>query len=362
MKGVGARGAAALVLIAAGVVFGVAAVITAYVGSTLLDSDQAAARTAAAITQPEVSRLIATTIVDQAVEVVPDVEKARPVLVPLLTRAIADVVEAPELREIVEAVIGDVHAALFSGDTTTVTVKLSDLVVFVREQAAVLAPELGELIPDDLDDTLIDVRSDPRLVRLLQVTEAFRILPVILLLLALACLAGAVAAARDRRRAWNWAGAGVICVGGIVLAAYAGSTWLLVSQFEEGAARDAAGAAWRVFASDLGDWAVIVAGSGAVLVLSGWWASGPADLGERLGRFRRLLAPPAGPVPRLAWVAAWVAIGVYMIVAWESALWTLLRVTVTLGGVVLVAGALAEMVRLVDGRFGRVGPGSDEGS
>ena len=325
-----------------------ASVLTAYVSDTLLDSDEAAERAVTALARPEVSRLIATIIVDQVVEADSDFSGIRPVLVSLLTEAMSHVVEAPEFSEIVGGTIRDVHRAVLYGDGATFTVRLSDLAQFVKRQVVALAPELGVKIPDDLDDALIDLRTDPRLLQIVRITEAARILPYVLLLVSLACFAGSIPTARNRRRAWTWAGVGIASVGGIILAALAATTWLILGQFEEGPARDAAGAVWDVFTSDLNDWAVVVAVAGAITAAAAWWVSGPADLGERLGQFRRLLAPPASTPMRLLWVASWLAVGVFMIIAWENALWVALRVVVTGAGVVFVVGSLAELLRLVD--------------
>lgn len=234
-------------------------------------------------------------------------------------------------------------------------IRLGAILQIVRQQADVLAPELAEQIPDDLTDTLVDMPSDSRLLLLVQVTEDVWFLAFALPLLSLACFGGSILAARNRRRAWTWSGIGIISVGAIVMAAHAGITWLVLRAFDDGAARDAAGAVWSVFTSDLNDWAVVVAAAGAIMVVAAWWVSGTADLGERLGQSRRLLAPLANAALRLLWVAAWLAIGVFMIVSWENALWMGLRVIITAAGVVFVSGSLAELVRLVD-RDRRVGP------
>lgn len=348
MKTVDVRQTLAVILLVAGIVTGVAGVLTAYVRDTLIDSDEAAERAVTAIARPEVSRLIATVIVDQVVDAGSDSLGIRPVLVSLLSEAMSHVVEAPEFRAIVAGTIRDVHRAVLYGDTDTFTVQLSDLAQTVKQQVAALEPELGAKIPDDLDDTLIDMRSDPRLLRIVQITGAVRVLPFVLLLVSLACLGGSILAARNRRRAWAWAGAGVVSVGGIILAGLAATTWLILRQFEEGPSREAAGAVWSVFTSDLNDWAVVVAIAGAMMATAAWWVSGPADLGERLWQFRRLLAPPDTIPLRLIWVASWLAVGVFAIVAWENALWVALRVVVTAAGVVFVVGSLAELLRLVD--------------
>ena len=341
-----------MLLVVAGIIVGFAGLLTAFVSFALLDSDEATERAVAAFTRPEVSRLIASIIFDQVAEVNSSVLRVRPVLEPLLSRAISDIAESPDFREIVGAIIRDVHGAAFYREADTVIVQLADMIRVVRQQVEVLAPELADQIPDDLTAVLVDVRSDPRLLLPMQVAAGAWFLAFALPLLSLACFGGSILAARDRRRAAAWSGAGMIGVGAFAVSAYDGITWLLLGAVDEGAARDAAGAVWNVFTSDLIDWAAVVAAAGAVMMVAAWWVSGTADLGERLWQLRKLLAPPANVALRLLWVIGWLATGVFMIVSWENALWLGLRVAVTVSGVVFVAGSLAELVRLADRRGG----------
>ena len=53
------------------------------------------------------------------------------------------------------------HQTVFLGNIDTLTVQLTDVVLIVRTQAAVLSPELSAQIPDGHTDTLIEVQSHP---------------------------------------------------------------------------------------------------------------------------------------------------------------------------------------------------------
>ena len=350
MKRVNARRALAFLLVVAGVIAGLAGLYAAFLSFTLLDSDAATERTLTAITQPEVSRLIAAVIFDQVAEVNSNILRVRPVLEPLLSRAIFEIAESQDFREIVGAIVRDVHGAALYREADTVIVQTTDLIQMIRQQVEVLAPDLADQIPEDLDDALLDLRSD--LLLPVQVAAGAWFLTFALPLLSLACFGGSILAAPDRRRGAAWSGAGVIGVGAIAAGTYAAITRLLLETFDEGPEREAAGAVWSVFTADVNDWAAVVAAAGAIMLVAAWWVSGTSDLGERLRQLLKLLAPPANPALRLLWVAGWLAVGAYMIVAWEDALWLGLRVAVTASGVVFVAGSLAELVRLVDRRGG----------
>ena len=361
MKKANVRRALAILLVVAGVVAGLAGLFTTFLSFTLLDSDEATERALTAITQPEVSRLIAAVIFDQVAEVNSNILRVRPVLEPLLSRAIFEIAESQDFREIVGAIIRDVHGAALYREADTVIVQTTDLIQMIRQQVEVLAPDLADQIPEDLDDALLDLRSD--LLLPVQLAAGAWFLAFALPLLSLACFGGSILAAPDRRRGAAWSGAGVVGVGAIAAGGHAAITRLLLEAVDEGPGRDAAGAVWGVFTSDLIDWAAVVAAAGAIMLVAAWWVTGTSDLGERLRQLLKLLAPPANPAPRLLWVVGWLAVGVFMIVSWEDALWLGLRVVVTASGVVFVAGALAELVRLVDRRGGpRPRRGSDDGT
>ena len=143
------------IMIVAGLIAGVGAVFAIYFLDTVVDSDEFAKRTADALSEPEVGKLIVEKVVDQIVEAKPNTLAARP----LLEQVVSRVVSGQAFRTIYGAAIRDVHRTIFRGETNTVSVRLTDMVLIVRTQAAVLSPQLADEIPDDLTDTLIDVQG-----------------------------------------------------------------------------------------------------------------------------------------------------------------------------------------------------------
>jgi len=334
----------------------VAGVLAVYVRDTVVDSDEFARRAAVGLADPVVGELIAKKIVDQIVAAVPNALALRP----LLESAVSSAVGKPAFRLIFEAAIRDLHRTIFLGQTDTLAVKLTDMVLVVKTQAAVLAPELSDAIPDELTNVLIEVSAHPLAVKAVKFSEDVRFLAFVLPLAALIAFVAAVLLATNRRQALVWVGLSILSIGVIVLIVEVVLGSFVVRQFPEGASRDVARAFWDAFVSGLGVWGLVIAATGATLVAALWWVSEPIDVAARLGQLRRFIEPPVATWPRIGWVVCWSLIGVFLILSWQEAM----RVVVTLVGVVFLVNALAELLRMIAPRqvglarpqVARVGP------
>ena len=327
------------VLVLAGILLGVAGVLSVYVRDTVVDGDEAANRAASALAHPNVRDFIAEKIVEQLVAAQPNALAARPVL----KQVVSGIIGSEIFRPVYEAAIRDLHHTVFLGNIDTFTVQFTDMVLIVRTQAAVLSPELSAQIPDDITDTLIEVQSHPLIEDAARATSAIRFLAFLLPLASVVAFGASIFLASDRRQAWLRVGLAIIAVGMLVLIAELGLRELVVRQFEDGAARDVARDFWNAFVSHLHIWVLLITGLGAMMVAAVWWMSEPADLTARLSQARRFLEPPAGVFPRLLWVAIWMLIGAFMVFKWQEAA----RVIVTLAGVILAFNAMAELLRMI---------------
>ena len=327
------------ILVLAGILIGVAGVLAVYVRDTIVDSDEAAKRAAAALAHPDVRDFIAEKIVEQVVAAQPDAMAARP----LLKQVVTSVLGAGAFRPVYEAAIRDVHQTVFLGNIDTLTVQLTDVVLIVRTQAAVLSPELSAQIPDGLTDTLIEVQSHPLILDAVQTGEDIRLLAFVLPLASIMAFGASIFLASDRRQAWVRVGLGIIAIGLVVLVIEVGLGELVVRYFEDDATRNVARAFWKAFVSDLNIWALFIAGFGTMMVTAVWWMSEPADVAARLGQVRRFMEPPTTALPRLFWVAIWMLTGAFLVLRWQEAA----RLIVTLAGLILVVNAMAELLRMM---------------
>ena len=110
-------------------------------------------------------------------------------------------IAASVFRQVYESAIRDVHRTVFLGDIDTFTVQLTDMILIVKKQAAVLSPELSDQIPDDLIDTLIDVQSNPLVLDAVQIAENIRLLAFALPLVAFTAFGSSIFLTDNRRQA-----------------------------------------------------------------------------------------------------------------------------------------------------------------
>ena len=333
------RRAGIAALITAGVICGLLGLLSVYIRDAVLDSDEAAERAVDALSRPEVREVISRTVVDQIVVAAPDTLAARP----LLEQAVPVVLGTPAFTAVFETAIRDLHRTMFLGDTDTLTVRLTDMVLLAKAQVTALNPDWGARIPDDLTDTLIDVQSNPIVLNAVQVGNDLRVLAFVMPLAALIAFAAAVFLSTTRGRTLVWVGFSLIGIGILTLVIERVVGLVLVSGFQVDAVRDLARVFWDAFAGGLTVWALVVAGAGAVLAASVWWQSEPIDLMARLKQLQRFVDPPPQTGRRLLWILGWAVIGLLLIVAWQESL----RVIVTLFGVVFLVNALGELLRLI---------------
>ena len=86
------------ILVLAGILIGVVGVLAVYVRDTIVDSDEAAKRAAAALAHPDVRDFIAEKIVEQVVAAQPDAMAARPLLKQVVTSVLGRGLSARSTR------------------------------------------------------------------------------------------------------------------------------------------------------------------------------------------------------------------------------------------------------------------------
>ena len=178
-----------------------------------------------------------------------------------------------------------------------------------------LPPGAADKLPPQLAQ--LQVMSSDQVDTLRKVVKAFRAVAWLLVALSLACFAGAVALARDRRHTLVSVGLCLIVAGVAVLAVrrLAGK-WVVDALADAPNALDAADDVWSIATSLLVDAAqgMLLAG---LLVASGAWLAGA---GRRATELRRLSAPTLRDQPAVAWTALTVLL--LGLVIWSPVPWT----------------------------------------
>lgn len=185
-------------LAVAAAVVAVGAIVALYLRAEIADRDRFADRTVAALEDPAVRDVVARQLVVGVVERgSPDLISARP----LLETAVETVVATSPFRALVRTTAQQAHSLLFDHGNAFVF-DVADTGTVVLSAVRSLAPDLAAKLPANADATLVDLRERPFAQDTLEAADQLRRIAVVLPVLALLLLAGAIAAARDRSRAF----------------------------------------------------------------------------------------------------------------------------------------------------------------
>lgn len=311
-----------------------------YARVAVLDSEDFANRATAAVQDTSVRTLIAERVTDQVIlRHQADLISARPII----AAAISGIVGSGPFRSLLRKAVTDAHRAVLARDQNTLTLTLADV-------GTVAATALEKLRPG----LVAEVRaSGPVLLLERHITAAgdiarsvqrLRVLSYVLAALALAAAAGALLLAHDRRRTVATLGAGAAAAGLTIVVALAIARALAVRQVTGADEREAAGAIWDAYLSDLRTWGWLLAGSGAVVAAAAASLIRPVAIEGPLRAGRRLATTePARPAARAVRALVLIAAGVLVILLPTVAV----QVAAMLAGAYLLYVGVTALLRLV---------------
>ena len=334
------RGRMSAALVAVTAVLLVATALTGYVRSELVDERAFATRTASALDDQEVRRLLATRMVNGlAASTSSDLLAARPLLVSVVTA----LVDTPAFRRLFIRAIERRHRGLVEGEADFV-LTLPGRAPAVVESLRSVSPALARALPPGLELRVaaLDRRdSELRGARLLRdVAGWWWPLLVATLLSAAACaaLAGGVRRALVHLGAAAAAGGLAVALVEAALGTFVSTHAAQAADLDDEGEREAIRAIWAALLGDLSSAALLFALGGAVLVALGWGAQARGQLSAGRDWLRRVATSTAGPA-RVARAALLIALGVTLV--FEPALaW---RALLLAGGVGLVLLGAAEL-------------------
>ena len=318
------------------------ALLTGYLWFAVAGSDQFANRAAAALEADDVRSVVAARVTDEIVlERQADLLAARP----LIESVTSAVVGGRAFTGLFRAGVRDLHRALFDQDQDTVVLTVADVGTVVAAALRVLRPSLATEVRGTGDVELLERRASAASAAAMDAARTVRLLTVLLAGLALACAAGALRLAPDRRAGVVRLGAGVAISGVVLAVALVAGRALAAAQAGDPDARAAVRAIWDAFLGDLRTAAWLMAGCGAVVAAAAASLIRPVDLDEPLRRAARAIAAePARPWPRVLRAIALVLAGVSLLVARDAAL---ALVCGAVGAYLIYAGA-SSVLRLVE--------------
>ncbi|MEM9035511.1 MAG: hypothetical protein AAGD18_13040 [Actinomycetota bacterium] len=239
-------------------------VLAIFVRDNVLDAGEFAARGVSTLDDDEVRTVIAEEAVDTLIEAEPDLVAIRP----LLLAATDFAIDTQVVADIVRFGLVEAHSTLLSGSSDALTIRLADLLLIVNAQVRAVVPEVGDALPADLTDALVEFTSGAGTTEFVALANDIRDLALVLPLLALAAYGFAWWRASDRRTALVPIGVSVAGVGTtLVLGEAIGR-----AAVERFSTNGASVAIWDAFVSDLTLWGLVLFAAGVVV------AAGAASL------------------------------------------------------------------------------------
>jgi hypothetical protein len=314
-----------------------------YVRVAVLDSEGFADRATAAVQDASVRTLIADRVTDQVIlRHEPDLISARPII----SSAIAGIVGTGAFRSILHRAVLDAHRAVITRDQNTVTLTLVDVGTVAGAALEKLRPSLAAEVRASGAVSLLR-RHVTALSDVARSAERLRALAYVLVALTLAAAAAALAISPDRRRTIAALGVGAAVAGVTIVVVLTAARVLVLRRVSGADEREAAGAIWDAYLSDLRTWGWILAGSGAVVAAAAASIIRPVVIeGPLRAGWRLATTEPARPAARAVRALVLVAAGLLVIVQTTIAL----QVAATLAGAYLLYSGVTALLRLIPPR------------
>lgn len=330
------RPLASWLLLVLGALLLIAAQLTLWTESALLDSGGFADRASAALGDERVQAYVASFIVDQLIERgSSELVAARP----LIEAAVQAVIGSAAFEQLYDTALRQTHRALLGDEP--IVLQIVDASVVVRSTLESFNPDLAAALPEI--DASLEVADSVYVDGVLRVANAVRFLALALPLLALAAFAGSWAVARGRRGALMRVGAAAVAVALLTVLALDAARAVLAAAVGGGQAGEAVEGAWNAFLGDLRSWNVAIGAAGAVLATAASpWMAGRSPL-QALRRLGGLSVAPGTGAWQLARPLALVAVGSIALLNPRG----FADLAIAVGGIVAIYLGLAELARLL---------------
>jgi hypothetical protein len=319
----------------------IVALLTGYLRTTVLDSDQFADRATSALSQNPVRDLIARQITEQAVlRANRDLIAVRPIV----ETAAGAVVSSGAFRSLFRTAARDLHRTIFTNDRSTATLTLLDVGVLLSSALEQFAPDVAAQLPVDFSAKLDAGETALNSIELASAADDFERLAWIFGIATVLLLAGGIALAPRRTRAIIHAGISIAVAGAVIVIAYQLGRGILLGRFSDPQNQAAAGAIWDAFLHDLRTWALVALAAGTVIAAAAASILRPVDVRVPLRRVWEVIAvAPTSPWRRVGRALALIVAGV-LFIAWRQAL---LDVALVLVGVYILYQGVAELLRML---------------
>ena len=315
------------------------AIVGGYAARALFDADQFAARATSALSNDAVAAEAATRITDELVAAEPNLVAVGPVL----EGVVGGIVSGGAFQDLFRAGVADLHRAVFEQDQNTLTLTLADIGATLRGALAAFDPKLARKIPPQQDLSLVEGEMPEPLASIVEFADAFRWLPVALLVGAVLIAGAAVRLSGDARHAWVALGAALSLVAVLAVVGLHAIEALVLTSIDSTSGRDAAAGIWDAYLGDLRTALILVALLGAVVAAAASSLLRPIDVRAQLERaWGFATTVPEAPRYRAVRAVALIVLGILIVLRNDE----FLSLMTTLIGLYIAYAGVGELMRL----------------
>ena len=266
---------------------------------------------------------------------------------PALETVIDGVIDSSPFKAVFRKAAVHAHGVLFRRDRESIVLDLADAGLAVSGAAKAVSPDLARHIPGDIKPGLLSLTNRDWATGLLDTVDSIRVLGLVLPVLGLLCLAGAVAAALDRRLIFIRIGGALAVAAAVLLIALFLGRELLLANFSEDSdtLRSAVAAVWDSFLDGLHTWALLAGGFGLVMAAAASSVLGRLDARSPAQRAWDLVTHvPQRTAPRALRAAGVLLVSLLIVLDPGSAL----EIAATVAGGYGIYYAVTEILVLVE--------------
>lgn len=316
-----------------------AALVVGYSSRAFFDADQFSARASSALEDDAVAAEIGRRVAADLIATEPDLVGVGPVI----EQVVAGVVGSAPFADLFRSAIRDVHRTLFEQDRDSFTLTVADIGATVRGALQAINPRLARSIPAGAAADVLESDPPPALVDLAQVADEIKPLPWILLAAGVLLAGAALWVSPDRRTTALTCGIAIVIGAVVALVGLQAVRAFVLTQVEDGGARDAATALWQAFLGDLRTALLLFAACGAVVAAAATSLLRPVDIGAPLRRAWELVSElPESRRGRALRAALLLAVGILIVVRHRD----FLDLLAILAGLYLAYAGASELMRL----------------
>ncbi len=342
----GARDASSSILLVAGVMLTTFGLVLLDVRQGVLTPDGLSRRAGIALADPRVSTFLADRATNAVLAAQPDLTAFRPVIASVASTAVS----SQAFQRAMQMSIRSAAAAASTEATRNIALSIPDLGVLFRSVLTQGHPGLAEKIPTRVRGVVAEFdqgKAAGTVTRLVRLSARLAGFSALLIGLGLACIVGAFALTRDRRRAVADVSVHLIAAGVVLLVLRAAGGWFVRSLGADALAHEALAAAWGAVTVGIRGLALTFGLVGIVTAASAHSLLGRMTIAEALaGALRFARKPPGGVWGALARSVVLVAVGGAAVVyPGEAVEWLMLAA----GGACAFVGVREALVLLEGG-------------